>query len=252
LAMAFNRMAERIRDLISSHKNLTNAVSHELKTPLTRLRFSHEMLRDNPPEDERLRHLNNIERDIGELEILIGELLQHARYDRPVRPGEFETVELRKWLAGIIQPFQDSFPNIDSTFRCNHRNCVAPIEQRAMTRAVENLLNNAFTHADKTVRVNLTCSGEEIIFTVEDDGPGVAKADRQRIFEPFIRLDSSRQRKTGGTGLGLAIARQVARMHNGSLRCDSSESSGACFTMRIHRHGPDRQEYARLRANHAR
>ncbi len=236
LAIAFNTMAERIQKLISSHRDLTNAVSHELKTPLTRLRFSHEILLDNPAAEVRLRHLNNIERDIGELETMIAELLEHARYERPAGVHTFESVDPGEWITGIILPFQESFPKIEISLHCNPQGpCMIRIEKRALARAVENLLTNALYHCHDTINVNLDCRAEEIILTVEDDGPGIAENDRWRIFEPFVRLDSSRQRKTGGSGLGLAISRQVAGMHNGDISCDVSELGGARFTMRLGR-----------------
>ena len=236
LAIAFNAMAERVQKLISSHKDLTNAVSHELKTPLTRLRFSHEMLRENPTDDDRIRHLDNIERDIDDLEEIIGELLVHARYDRPVQPGQFEEVDMRTLLADIVQPFKESFPltKLKLDFE-NHTPCHCFIEKKAMARAVENLLTNALRYADTSVLIRFTCTEKEITLMVEDDGAGVAEADRQRLFEPFVRLDSSRHRKTGGSGLGLAITRQIVEMHGGSISCDTSPLGGACFTCLIPR-----------------
>jgi signal transduction histidine kinase len=236
LATAFNTMAARIQKLIFSHRDLTNAVSHELKTPLTRLRFSHEILRDNPSADVRLRHLNNIERDIGELETMIAELLEHARYERPAGVHTFERIDLGEWINGIILPFQESFPKVEILLNCNPQEpCMIRMEKRALARAVENLLTNALCHCHDTINVNFDCRAEEIILTVEDDGRGIAENDRQRIFEPFVRLDSSRHRKTGGSGLGLAITRKVAEMHNGSISCDASELGGARFTMRLGR-----------------
>ncbi len=236
LAIAFNTMAERVQNLISSHKDLTNAVSHELKTPLTRLRFSHEMLREDPSESDRIRHLDNIERDIDDLEEIIGELLVHARYDRPVQPGQFEEVDMCTLLADIIQPFKESFPLTDLKLDFeNLEACHCIIEKKAMARAVDNLLTNALLYADTNVLIRFTCTEKEISLTVEDDGTGVAEVDRQRLFEPFVRLDSSRHRKTGGSGLGLAITREILEMHGGSISCGTSPLGGACFTCRIPR-----------------
>lgn len=234
LATAFNTMAGRIQKLIFSHKDLTNAVSHELKTPLTRLRFTHEMLRENPTDSDRVRYLDNIERDINDLENIIGELLLHARYDRPVRPGQFKEVNMLEWLAGIIQTFKENFPGTDLEFHSTSQApCLCSIEKRAMARAVENLLSNGLRYADSKVVITLDCTEKEIILTVEDDGMGVAETDQQRLFEPFVRLDSSRHRKTGGSGLGLAITKQIIEMHGGTISCGSSGLGGACFTGRL-------------------
>jgi len=234
LAIAFNAMAERVQKLISSHKDLTNAVSHELKTPLTRLRFSHEMLRENPADDDRGRYLDNIERDIDDLEEIIGELLVHARYDRPVRPGQFEKVDMYKLLTDTMEPFKESV--LLTTLKLHFTGqipCFCSIEKKAMARAVENLLSNALRYADSKILVSFDCTEKEIILTVEDDGAGVKEADRKRLFEPFVRLDSSRHRKTGGSGLGLAITRQIVEMHGGTIQCSLSRLGGACFTCNI-------------------
>ncbi len=232
LATAFNTMAGRIQKLISSHKDLTNAVSHELKTPLTRLRFSHEMLLEHPSEKDQTRYLENIERDIDELEKMISELLEHARYDRKSKPGQFEKVNLNEWLTEIIQPFQDCFPKISLKFHSKSKTpCLFSIEKRAMARAIENIISNAVLHALANVAITLKCTDKEITIKVKDDGPGIARPDRQRIFEPFVRLDASRDRKTGSSGLGLAITKQVVKMHDGSIKCEASRLGGACFTI---------------------
>jgi len=231
LASAFNTMAGRIQKLISSHQDLTNAVSHELKTPLTRLRFTHEMLREDPSEKDRVRYLNNIERDINDLEGIIEELLLHARYDRPVRREQFEEVDMHEWFAATLKPFRESNPGTDIGLYFTGRSpCICSIEKRGIARAVENLLSNALRFAGSKVVLSLDCTEHEIIFTVEDDGVGVEKSDRQRLFEPFVRLDSSRHRKTGGSGLGLAICKQIIEMHGGTITCGSSRLGGASFS----------------------
>ncbi len=234
LAIAFNTMAARIQKLISSHKDLTNAVSHELKTPLTRLRFTHEMLREDSSDVDRNRHLDNIGRDVNELEEIIGELLLHARYDRPIRPAQFEEVDMQEWFVATLKPFQEGNSGIDIGFYfTGQASCICSIEKRGMGRAVENLISNALRYARSKVVASLDCTEQEVIFTVEDDGGGVEEADRLRLFEPFVRLDSSRHRKTGGSGLGLAITKQIIEMHGGTITCDSSRLGGACFTCRI-------------------
>lgn len=234
LATAFNAMAGSIQKLIVSHKDLTNAVSHELKTPLTRLRFTHEMLREEPTEEERIRYLDNVERDIDDLEEIIEELLAHARYDRPIQPGQFEEVNMQEWLTEVIKPFQESSAEVGIEFHpASEAPCMCSVEKRALARAVENLLSNGLRHAESKVLLTLDCTEKEIVFTVEDNGKGVAEADRQRLFEPFVRLDSSRHRKTGGSGLGLAICKQIIERHGGTISCDSSILGGACFTCRL-------------------
>ena len=231
LGNSFNRMAERIKRLIDGHKELTNAVSHEFKTPVARLRFAHEMLREKPEESDQRRYLESIDRDLGELESLIDELLTHARYDRADNPIRLETIHLRKWLNSLMTEFIDIYPALHFKLNIDAGMETTCFDEQAISRALRNLLCNAACYARSRVELSVIREGDQLVLRVDDDGAGVPEEARQKVFESFTRLDSSRQRGSGGSGLGLAIVKRIAERHGGLARCGQSDLGGARFTL---------------------
>ena len=233
LGNSFNAMAKQIKQLIDGQKELTNAVSHELKTPVARLRFAHEMLQEQPHQADQKRYLANIDRDLGELESLIDELLTHARYDRADYPIYPDNHALKSWLDLLLLEFSDLYPKLSFSLSIDSAIETAWIDKRAMSRAIRNLLSNAVRYARSKVQISVTHDLESLDFHVDDDGHGISEADRLKVFEPFVRLDSSRQRGSGGTGLGLAIVKRIVGRHGGSVLCEKSDLGGARFTLSL-------------------
>jgi len=229
LAKAFNIMANKVENLLSSHKELTNAISHELKTPVSRLRFSLEMLRENKEVCQQQRHIENMERDIFDLETLIRELLDHARFDRSLVSESFTKVDVIKWARKVLAPYRDISEKV--VFDCLESSCVVRMDDKAMGRVLENLLDNGLRFAKTTLRIRCDCRRETVCLVVEDDGPGVPEAERKRIFDPFVRIDTSRNRATGGSGLGLAIVKRILELHGGTVQCRQSDLGGAAFIL---------------------
>ena len=226
---AFNSMASDVQRLIEGHKTLVNAVSHELKTPVARLAFALEMLRDSVSADDQARFQDALQRNINELEHHIQELLLYARYERPISPQCLDSAEVESWYTGIIESFRQAHPHM-TLIQAPRRAESIRMDQNAMRHVLNNLLDNAATHGRSHVFVKISVHDEHYELWVEDDGDGIDPQDRERIFEPFRRLDNSRQRATGGTGLGLAIVRQIARQHGGDVFCvDGAHDSGAAF-----------------------
>lgn len=232
---SFNHMAERIAALIDNQRSLTNAVSHELRTPLARLSFEVDQLDRGGLPARHGRVLRDMRADISELESMVAELLVYARLERPTEETvQLETVDTRDWLGEALA--QVAHQAAARNVRC----VVAPdppphvrLNPRYMSRALLNLVQNAVRYARGRIDIALTQRAEggfELV--VDDDGPGIAAADRERIFEPFIRLDESRDRGTGGAGLGLAIVQRVAMSHRGSISVTDSPAGGARFVLR--------------------
>lgn len=225
LGVAFNQMADNINALIASKKQLIDGIAHELRTPLVRLRYRLEMSENlTPPESQALN------RDIGQLEALIEELLTYARLDRPQNELMLTEPDLPAWLLAHLQDVQSVTPE-----RAVHLvTCVigdyGALDMRLMSRVLDNLLNNALRYSRTTVQVSLLLDGSQATLIVEDDGPGIEADARERVFEPFVRLDPSRDRATGGCGLGLAIVHSIALAMGGSVVCDESELGGAKFS----------------------
>lgn len=229
LAESFAGMAEQVASLLQSHRTLTSAVSHELRTPIARLRFSHSLAREEPSADGKQRFLARMERDIAEIDELTTELLDYARLERGAPAMHLQTVPAEPWLEDVLADARvdgDVAPAAVE-FRTRVEIEFMRCEPRYMARAVVNLVRNAQIHAKSAVVVSLRREHERTVIHVDDDGGGVAAIDRDRLFEPFERLDRSRNRESGGFGLGLAIVRQVARWHGGDACIGESPLGGA-------------------------
>jgi two-component system sensor histidine kinase RstB len=223
-----DQMADQLEALINGKKQLTDAIAHELRTPLVRLRYRLAMLEPAPEEQE----MKALERDLGSLDRLIDEMLTYARLERPEMPLNPVDLELGAWVHLYLADWQTLAP--EKTLQLEVRSDPIPWhgDERLLARAVENLVSNALRHANHQVTLTLERQHDVCLIRVQDDGPGIAPEHAARVFEPFVRLDESRDRRTGGTGLGLAIVRSIARHHGGDVVLLASES-GAHFCIRL-------------------
>lgn len=224
LGIAFNQMADNINTLIASKKQLIDGIAHELRTPLVRLRYRLEMS-DNLPEAER----SALNRDISQLEALIDELLTYARLDRPQNELLLQSVELSGWLDAHVDDIQALHPDKTVTL-VSADACESLVDMRLMARVCDNLINNALRYGQQRVSIQLSHDGTQGVLTVDDDGTGIPESERERVFEPFVRLDPSRDRATGGCGLGLAIVRSIASAMGGHITAGAGPLGGARFT----------------------
>ncbi len=229
LADSFNKMKHRIGALLNSHRNLTNAVSHEFRTPITRLRFRHELAVDaksTEEKDEQLRAMNSA---IDQLDDLSTELLEYARLDRETPTLDVAPIDTVAWLNELVDEARDlsvaESRAVDIQVHVEAES--ADGDYRYLSRAAANLLKNAVRHATGLVRVHFESTGGKHSLHVDDDGPGIPAAEREHLFEPFTRVDKSRDRQSGGFGMGLAIVKQIARWHGGSVAITESELGGA-------------------------
>ena len=223
LGIAFNQMADNINALIASKKQLIDGIAHELRTPLVRLRYRLEMSENLTSAESQA-----LNRDIGQLEALIEELLTYARLDRPQTELHLSTPDLPVWLQTHINDVQSVNPQ-RKLLTAITPGAYGALDMRLMERVLDNLMNNAMRYSETTLRIGLDLQGSQAILCVEDDGPGIEPAEREKVFEPFVRLDPSRDRATGGCGLGLAIVRSIAQAMGGTVRCEASELGGARF-----------------------
>ena len=223
LGIAFNQMADNINALIASKKQLIDGIAHELRTPLVRLRYRLEMSENLTGAESQA-----LNRDIGQLEALIEELLTYARLDRPQTELHLSTPDLPVWLQTHINDVQSVNPQ-RKLLTAITPGAYGALDMRLMERVLDNLMNNAMRYSETTLRIGLDVQGSQAILCVEDDGPGIEPAEREKVFEPFVRLDPSRDRATGGCGLGLAIVRSIAQAMGGTVRCEASELGGARF-----------------------
>lgn len=238
LARQFNAMAERINCLITGHRDLTNAVSHELRTPITRMRFALEMLeKTNEKTDKKTkqRYLDGLNVDVNDLEDLVNELLNFARFEQAKPLPDLETIELLPWLEDIIEHARGYAGNlkiycVNNNVPIAHKIRCSP---RYLARVIHNLLRNACKYSQHEISIILELTEKGTLIHIDDDGVGIPKKDRPLIFEPFSRLDESRSRLSGGHGLGLAIAKKIIDTHNGCITIDDSPIGGARFSISL-------------------
>ncbi len=236
LARRFNIMAQEIQRLLESQRHLLAAVSHELRTPIARIHFSMEMLAEDLDGQKRNERMKVIEGDLEELERLIAELLLFCRLDAQHSPHPAETFGAVDAVAELVGKFAPEFSanaNVSVYFASDETvDDRVAANRRQFDRAVRNALDNAMRHASSVVNVRVARTGGHVVIEIADDGPGIPKADRSRVFEPFTRLDDSRSRDLGGAGLGLAIVMRIMRAHGGSAEFVDRVADGACLRLR--------------------
>ena len=237
IADSFNRMTERIGRLVESHRDLTNAVSHELKTPLARLRFEISLAEDAQTSGEREQLLRKMNQDVDELDALVQEMLLYSRLERNAGTPDMtlQPVSVESWLPNAVEDEIESAQAIDINIPVAVESKVADAacEPKFMARAVQNLVRNALRFAKSRVEVHVDSRNNRYYIHVDDDGPGIPEGDHARLFVPFARLDESRSRHAngGGTGLGLAIVQRIAEWHGGRAVISTSALGGARITI---------------------
>jgi signal transduction histidine kinase len=238
LAVSFDHMAARIGSLIQGQKDLTSALSHEIRTPLARIKFAMAVIASKTPIAEEL---GSIEQDVREIDRLIATMLEFARLDHPDTALNWQRVPADAWLkeaAGrtLLRDGQ----------RLSQRAPAVPVrmDPDRMALAASNLLVNACRYARERVAIGLTAGERDYALAVDDDGPGIPEADREKVFKAFARLDDSRSRGTGGYGLGLAIVARVAALHGGTARVETSPLGGARIVVTWPRPAEERAQAA--------
>jgi len=219
-AQAFNTMQTRIRTGIEERERFLAAVSHDLKTPVTRLRLRSEML-DDPNLRERFV------RDLDEMQGMLGtalDFLHGKAVDETIQP-----LDLTALMESMVDDYAEVGEAVDlkapESLRINGR-------PQALRRAIGNLIENGLKYGGK-VSIEVVLDAECLRIVIDDDGPGLPEAELERVFEPFYRLESSRSRETGGVGLGLAIVRQIARGHGGNVTLENIVGGGLRAVLRL-------------------
>ena len=233
LSDTMNSMAERVQQLLATHRELSSAISHELRTPIARMRFALEMLSDTDDRAERERLWAMMEGDLDELDHLIDTSLTYARFEREAPEPHFSSVRFADWLSDEVDAVRLLGRDLKITVNTAKLpgNLAVDVDRKAMPYALRNLLRNAFKYASVQIIVSAELREGNIVVHVDDDGIGIPPEDRESVFSAFTRLDRSRDRATGGYGLGLAITRRVLELHGGSATADASPLGGARFTL---------------------
>ncbi|MEO6030478.1 MAG: HAMP domain-containing sensor histidine kinase, partial [Burkholderiaceae bacterium] len=222
VASSFNVAASRIEALVRSHQSLLANASHELRSPLARMKMAVSMLEEAPPErHDALRR--EIDTNVAELDALVEEVLLASRLDAApelVQPDRVDLLGLAAEEAARVDASADGAA------------LTVVGEERLLRRALRNLLENARRYGGSEVEVTIERDADQAVVRVSDRGPGVAEGMRERIFEPFFRLPGHAE-LAGGVGLGLSLVKQIAERHQGSVRCEARAGGGSCFVLTL-------------------
>jgi signal transduction histidine kinase len=220
-AIAFNAMAAKVTRTLESQRHLLSAVGHDLRTPLTAMRINLEFV-----EDEELRE--GLMRNLEELQVLTEQVLSAAKGAGGEKSRQVDLSALVESLCADLDELGEPVSWV------NHSPAPIACRPNEIKRAVRNLVENAVAYGHKAeVRISDTSDGYEVL--VEDEGPGIPESDRQRVFEPFVRLESSRNEETGGTGLGLTLVKAIAEGHGGAVNLENRPGGGLRARMRLPR-----------------
>ena len=219
LTAAFNEMAERVERIIRGQKELLANVSHELRSPLTRLRMALELLPRDPASAARLAA---IERDLEELDRLIEDVLTTTRLETTGLPAELGPVDVRAMLDDLAERARQDPLVGGAAVRVETPALTLVADGGLLRRALWNLVENAAKYGAPPITLTAAQEGALVTLGVSDEGEGIAAADRERVFAPFVRGDRARTAGASGApprgaGLGLTLARRVAEVHGGSI-----------------------------------
>ena len=235
LARSFNQMAEQLENNITAHQRLLGDVSHELRSPLTRLQLAVALAEKNKGnEDEQQKHLTRCETEVDRLDEMIADVLTLSRLEHSHNAFAADEITLNHFVEQIVndcQYFANS-KNVTINFNCKS-NISTFADIKLLTSAISNVINNAVKYSpnDNNVAVDLSQNHKHVVLSISDHGPGVPENMITELFRPFFRVADGRERSSGGTGLGLAIAQQAIHLHQGEIFAQNRQPSGLMVTI---------------------
>ena len=231
LARKFNQLSSEIERLLENRTTLLGGISHDLRTPLARLRIATELLRGRKDDDL----LDNMQQDIEEMDALITRTLELARMMQQDGAQDKETD-----LAALVTDIGATHTEASNPLHIEATSpCRAVINEVVLMRILNNLIDNAFHHAKgKGVGLRLHCSGSKVKICILDQGAGIPDDELGKVLQPFYLLDPSRNRGTGGSGLGLAIVQQLAQLQGWKITLDNRKAGGLAACIEIPRDRP--------------
>ena len=240
LSQRINTMAQRIETLLGNNEWLLRTVSHEMRTPISRMHFSLQMLQDECKKsdtDSRLQsqfqlRMDSLRNDMLELDALLDELLTYSRLKSHDTEGQkVEELLLDDLLRLSGEQFSSTRPNVE--FNTEGLSKVSAVgDARLLQRAFDNVVANACRCARSKVELHASMPEDVAVVSVVDDGPGIPAEDRERVFEPFVQLDSPELSRSG-TGLGLAIVKKIIDLHGGFIRFEESVDGLNCCRIQL-------------------
>lgn len=229
LAYSFDSMSTHIQRLLKVQRDMINAISHELRTPIARLRFGLEVVKDEVDESV-VKTINALEGDVEELNTLVDEVLTYGKLEEGSLALNFSSTGIRELVDGILYHNSPLLQHLTVHLDISEDDVVIA-DTHHLHRALQNLILNASKYATSQISIVFFADDERWQIDIEDDGPGIPLEDRDKVFIPFQRLDNSRTRASGGYGLGLAIVQRIAFWHGGAVLVDESALGGAKFSL---------------------
>ena len=223
----FNHMAERIETLVSDNKLLSDAVAHDLRTPLARLRFGIEILQETENPETRDKYQRHLSRDIEEMERLVNVLLNYARIEQSMMAVEQQSINLNELVSQCVGAVTDDNNIINWQAQGD---AMVNGDANYLSMLVNNLLGNALQYAGNKIKLRITKNDTKLQFIISDDGPGIPQDKRSELLKPFMRGEQAHEKP--GYGMGLAIVSRIAQLHDATLVItDSIELGGAEFCL---------------------
>lgn len=236
LEKSFNRMAAQIEKLVADNKLLAGSLSHDLRTPVSCLRFGIEAAIDTEDAEQKEQYLLRVEDELTRMELMLEAFLEFASMERQgilLKPGKHEINGLTKGLLNEMKPLADK-----RGVTLNQHQSAKPIsvliDHHWFYRALMNLVSNALDYSQQSILVDAVTRDNQLIVRVHDDGPGVPVEQQESIFNAFVTMDETRNRQSTNFGLGLAIVKRVIEWHSGKVKVGKSDSlGGACFEIAV-------------------
>lgn len=229
LAYSFDSMSSHIQRLLKVQREMINAISHELRTPIARLRFGLEVVKDEV-DGSAVDTITALEDDVEELNTLVDEVLTYGKLEEGSLALNFSSTGIRELVEGIIRHNDPLLQHLTVNVSITSDDEVIA-DAHHLHRALQNLILNAAKYATSQICIAFSSDNDRWQIDIEDDGPGIPLEDRDKVFIPFQRLDNSRTRASGGYGLGLAIVQRIAFWHGGAVLVDESQYGGAKFSL---------------------
>ena len=229
LALVFNSMSDRIERLVRGQRELLHAVSHDFRTPLSRIFFNMDNAFSATTLEEKNNELKKMDQSLSNLNDLVQELLEYIRLEEQQNVQPDQELMLDPIFDEMLEMGSELRPEVNISILCSSPAAYAT--PRDIRRILENLLTNGLRHANREIIVNCSREGKHFRLTVEDDGAGIPMKEWENIFTPFYRLDQSRNLQLGGSGLGLAIVSRIMEKLGGTVTVTDSSLGGARFDL---------------------
>lgn len=236
LEASFNQMATQIEKLMADNKLLARSLSHDIRTPMSCLRFGVEAALDTTNIEKKNTYLERMEAELTRMEDMTTAFLAYASMERQGVNLRMQKVNINQFIENVSQHFQSLATQHQITLSAQLLTQAIQIDmdQHWLHRAIQNLVSNAVQYANSQVLISVIREGKSVIIKVEDDGKGIDENKLDVVFDPFVKLDVDRSREQGHFGLGLAICAKVVDWHNGSIRAQKSTMlGGAAFIINL-------------------